>query len=298
MDTKMNIAIIGGDARYLELIRHLTKNPQMELTIIGYDQLDQGFTGAKQAEMEDLEPSKLDAVILPVPGTDHQGYVETVFSDKQIQLKKDWFHALKKGCIVFSGITTPFLDEAAGEAAIQLVPLFDRDDVAIYNSIPTVEGTIMMAIQHTDFTIHSSNVIILGLGRVGMTLASKFSGLGARVSVGSKHQPDLARITEMGLTPVLLEDLATHSPNCDLLINTIPARVVTREVIQPMKSHALIIDLASKPGGTDFDFAEKRGIKAMPAPGLPGIVAPKTAGAILGRVVSQILTAHFSERRR
>ena len=43
------------------------------------------------------------------------------------------------------------------------VLLFNRDDVAIYNSIPTVEGTIMMAIQHTDFTIHGSNVIVLGL---------------------------------------------------------------------------------------------------------------------------------------
>ncbi|WP_209368801.1 dipicolinic acid synthetase subunit A [Sediminibacillus dalangtanensis] len=298
MDTKMNIAIIGGDARYLELIRHLTKNPQMDLTIIGYDQLDKGFTGAKQAELEDIEPNKLDAVIIPVPGTDHQGYVETVFSDKQIQLKKDWFHSLKEGCIVFSGITTTFLNEAAGEAALQLVPLFDRDDVAIYNSIPTVEGTIMMAIQNTDFTIHSSNVVILGLGRVGMTLASKFAGLGAHVSVGSKHQSDLARITEMGLTPFSLEELTTHSPNCDLLINTIPAKVVTKEVIQVMKSHALIIDLASKPGGTDFKYAEQRGIKAMPAPGLPGIVAPKTAGAILGRVVSQILTEHISERSR
>ncbi|QTN01459.1 dipicolinic acid synthetase subunit A [Sediminibacillus dalangtanensis] len=294
----MNIAIIGGDARYLELIRHLTKNPQMDLTIIGYDQLDKGFTGAKQAELEDIEPNKLDAVIIPVPGTDHQGYVETVFSDKQIQLKKDWFHSLKEGCIVFSGITTTFLNEAAGEAALQLVPLFDRDDVAIYNSIPTVEGTIMMAIQNTDFTIHSSNVVILGLGRVGMTLASKFAGLGAHVSVGSKHQSDLARITEMGLTPFSLEELTTHSPNCDLLINTIPAKVVTKEVIQVMKSHALIIDLASKPGGTDFKYAEQRGIKAMPAPGLPGIVAPKTAGAILGRVVSQILTEHISERSR
>ena len=42
-----------------------------------------------------------------------------------------------------------------------LFKLFERDDVAIYNSIPTVEGTIMMAIQHTDFTIHGSNIVVL-----------------------------------------------------------------------------------------------------------------------------------------
>ena len=32
----------------------------------------------------------------------------------------------------------------------------------------------------------------------------------------------------------------------------------------------------------DHPFAEKRGIKAILAPSLPGIVAPKTAGQIFG----------------
>ncbi|MCT9846916.1 hypothetical protein N7563_22945, partial [Leclercia adecarboxylata ATCC 23216 = NBRC 102595] len=54
-------------------------------------------------------------------------------------------------------------------------------------------------------------------------------------------------------------------------------------------THALIIDLASKPGGTDFRYAEKRGIKAILAPGLPGIVAPKTAGQIVANVLVNLL---------
>ena len=41
---------------------------------------------------------------------------------------------------------------------IELVELFDRDDVAIYNSIPTAEGALMMAIQNTDITIHGSRM--------------------------------------------------------------------------------------------------------------------------------------------
>lgn len=58
-----------------------------------------------------------------------------------------------------------------------------------------------------------------------------------------------------------------------------------------MPAHTLVIDLASKPGGTDFRYAEKRGVKALLAPGLPGIVAPKTAGQILANVLSQLLIA-------
>ena len=59
--------------------------------------------------------------------------------------------------------------------------------------------------------------------------------------------------------------------------------------MQKCPHHTLIIDLASKPGGTDFRYAEKRGIKAILTPGLPGIVAPKTAGQILANVLAELL---------
>ncbi|WP_179107165.1 dipicolinic acid synthetase subunit A [Sediminibacillus massiliensis] len=295
MDPKVNVAVIGGDARYLEMIRQLTRNPDVELLLTGFEQLNQGFTGAKQVEFEDLKLNELHAIILPVPGMDSEGYIETVFSNKKIQLKEKWFQQLPENCLVFSGIATPALTSYTDKAGIKLIPLFNRDDVAIYNSIPTVEGTIMMAIQHTDFTIHSSKVIVLGFGRVGMTLASKFAAIGADVWVGTRYKEEMARITEMGLTPFHIDELSEISPECDILLNTVPALVVTKEVIRPMKSHSVIIDLASKPGGTDFKFAEQRGIKALPAPGLPGIVAPKTAGEILGNVVSQILKEHQQE---
>lgn len=296
MSNNKSIAILGGDARYLEMIRHLAVSSDVEINLVGFDQLDQGFTGAKQADFDDLELDKLDAIVLPVPGTDSEGYIETVFSDKRIQITEDWIKKLPEHCLVFTGITNEYLTNAVQNANLLLIPLFDRDDVAIYNSIPTVEGTIMMAIQNTNFTIHSSKVVILGLGRVGMSVASKFAALGADVSVGAREKADIARINEMGMKAFQLKDLSKYSSNCDLLINTIPALVVTEEVIQPMPSHALIIDLASKPGGTDYDYAKKRGIKALPAPGLPGIVAPKTAGKILGSVINQLLVEHFDGR--
>jgi dipicolinate synthase subunit A len=62
-----------------------------------------------------------------------------------------------------------------------------------------------------------------------------------------------------------------------------------------MPSRALIVDVASKPGGTDFRYAEKRGIKAILAPGIPGIVAPKTAGQIIANVLSELLLERFKK---
>lgn len=285
------VAIIGGDARYLELIRQLRTLPDTTLFLIGYDKLVRGFTEeAKQKEFSDLDPSELDVIILPITGTDEEGRVEIVFSNQDIVLTAEWFSQLKESALVFTGMTGSFLTTQIEKSKATLIPLLNRDDVAIYNSIPTAEGTIMMAMQHTDYTIHSSRVIVTGFGRVGNTVANKFSALGAKVTVAASSIHDLARITEMGLTAIPLHDLHKHTTHCDILINTIPAQVIKQDAMKHLPSHALIFDLASIPGGTDFKYAEQRGIKAILARSLPGVVAPKTAGQILADVIKQILS--------
>ncbi|OZU90272.1 dipicolinic acid synthetase subunit A [Virgibacillus indicus] len=290
------IAVIGGDARYLELIRQLQGLDNTTIILVGYDKLEQGFTGLTQMDFKDMELENVDGIILPITGTDSEGNVETVFSDQPILLTKQWFKQLKKSALVFTGMANDYLSDAAKEAGVSLISLLDRDDVAIYNSIPTAEGAIMMAIEHTDYTIHSSRVIVTGFGRVGNTVANKFSALGARVSVSASSIKDLARITEMGLHAVPLDQLDQYTEDCDLLINTIPAPVVDRQAIQQLPTHAIIFDLASKPGGTDFEYARQRGIKAILARSLPGIVAPKTAGKILADVIKHFLQKEGGEK--
>ena len=85
--------------------------------------------------------------------------------------------------------------------------------------------------------------------------------------------------------------------DADIVINTIPHLIVTASVISKMPTHTLIIDFASKPGGTDFRYAEKRGIKALLAPSLPGIVAPKTAGQILANVLAELMKEDLMKRK-
>lgn len=295
MLTGIQLAVIGGDARQLEIIRKLTEL-DARLSLIGFEQLDHAFTGAVKEKLDEVDFSNIDAIILPVAGTNLEGQVETIFSNEKVVLTEDILSKTPEHCTIYSGITNSYLNGIVNQSKRQLVQLFARDDVAIYNSIPTVEGTIMMAIQHTDFTIHGSNVTVLGLGRCGMSIARAFHALGARVKVGARKSEHLARITEMGLTPFQLDNTEKEVTNTDILINTIPLLIVTHSVIAKLPTHTLVIDIASKPGGTDFRYAEKRGIKALLAPSLPGIVAPKTAGQILADVLTQLL--HESHQNR
>lgn len=296
MLTGMKIAVIGGDARQIEVIRKLIEQ-DAKLSLVGFEQLDHAFSGTVKEKIEELDFSELDAIILPVSGTHLDGKVETIFSNESVVLTSDLVAKTPPHCVIYSGISNAYLNSVTSKANRKLVKLFERDDVAIYNSIPTVEGTIMMAIQHTDFTIHGSRVIVLGLGRTGMSVARTFQALGAKVKVGARKSEHIARITEMGMEPFYLEHLEEEVEDVDICINTVPVKIVTAKVIAGMPSQTLIIDLASKPGGTDFRYAEKRGIKALLAPGLPGIVAPKTAGRILSNVLSQLLHDDFDARK-
>jgi dipicolinate synthase subunit A len=296
MLTGMQIAVIGGDARQLEIIRKLTEL-DAKLSLVGFEQLDHAFTGAVKEKVDEVDFSQLDSIVLPVPGTNLEGHVETIFSNEKVVLIEEMLMKTPAHCTIYSGISNAYLTGITKKANRKLVQLFERDDVAIYNSIPTVEGTIMMAIQHTDFTIHGSRVAVLGLGRVGMSVARTFQALGAKVKVGARKSEHLARITEMALEPFHLNNLEAEVKEVDILINTIPLMIVNATVISKMPAHTLIIDLASKPGGTDFRYAEKRGIKALLAPGLPGIVAPRTAGQILANVLSQLLQDDLLSRK-
>jgi dipicolinate synthase subunit A len=50
-----------------------------------------------------------------------------------------------------------------------------------------------------------------------------------------------------------------------------------------------VVDLASKPGGVDFEAARELGIKTVHALSLPGIWAPETAAAAIKEAVCNIL---------
>jgi len=288
MLTGVQVVLAGGDARQLEVIRRLTEM-DASVVLVGFDRLDTPFSGVVKADWSPEILRQANALVLPAVGTDDDGTISTIFTDQELKLTDAHLAEAPKTCKIVAGMAKPYLRKLCEKYHLTLVELFERDDVAIYNSIPTAEGALMMAIQNTDITIHGSSCIVLGLGRTGHTMARTLQALGARVKVGVRRDEAFARAYEMGFEPFYMPDLARLAGNIDLIFNTIPTMIVTAQVIAQLPLRACIIDLASKPGGTDFRFAEKRGIKALLAPGLPGIVAPKTAGRIIANSLIQII---------
>jgi len=145
-------------------------------------------------------------------------------------------------------------------------------------------------------TIHGCTAYVLGFGRTGATLARLLGAMGAKTRVAARRKESLARIAEMTLTPIPFDQLSKSLREADAIFNTVPSMVLTGEILENVSPEAVIIDLASAPGGTDFQAADRLGIKAVLAPGLPGRVAPKTAGRILARTILGFLAEEIAGR--
>ena len=286
MLTNLNILVLGGDRRYLEVIKKLSTS-NANVYVAGFDKQHFINENIKKIELTKFDSTKLHAILLPVSGTSNTGEVLATYSDRPLKLTKEFLNKTPKNCIIYTGITNPYLDDISKERT--LIPIFKRDDIAIRNSIPTAEAALQLAIQHTDITIHHSEVCVLGFGRVGMTVARLFANVGANVTVAVRKSADIARIFEMGLHPIYFKNINEIAPKIDVFINTVPQMVVDSDLIQKMNLETLIIDVASEPGGTDFKAAEKRGIKALLALGLPGKTAPKSAGNIIAETLLPLL---------
>lgn len=288
MLTGIKMAFLGGDARMIEVVRYVS-DLDASTFLFGFANLSVDFPDSEHRELTPGALSDMDVLVLPVAGMGDLGTVEARFGFEPLTLTDAHFAAIKKSALVFTGIARPALEAAVRKHGLQMVRLMELDEVAILNSIPTAEGAIAMAMEHTDITLHGSTCAVLGLGRCGMTIARMLTGLGARVLACVRKTSDLARAVEMGLAPYKMEQLQDAIADADVIFNTIPALVLTSDVLARVSRETVVIDIASAPGGTDFRFAEKRGIKAILAPSLPGMVAPKTAGRILAQTIAGML---------
>ncbi|MBC7341282.1 MAG: dipicolinate synthase subunit DpsA [Clostridia bacterium] len=281
------IAVLGGDERELILIPELVKLGA-EVWVAGFDSAANSLSGVR---LSDLDSAVRGArvVILPMPGTDGEGVIRAVYSSSKLILQETHIQSVTPGALILIGVAKEFLRAWARKYQVQLVEVAELDDVAIYNSIPTAEGAIQIAMQEVPITIHGSESFVLGFGRVGQTLARTLKALGAKTTVVARSPTARASGFAQGHNVISFEQLQMRIGVADIIFNTVPALILTEGLLGHVKSGALIVDLATQPGGTDFRAADRLGIKAILAPGLPGKVAPLTAGRILAQTIPPLI---------
>ncbi len=284
----LKILIIGGDKRERELFFHLHKMGA-QVCMYGFNE-GEPFNDINLARDLDEALRRANVVITPLNGIEKEGLIYTPFIDKKINVLDVAFQeCIQPGTLFIAGYLNPYIKKMLQQKNVIVCETREMDEISILNAIPTAEGAIQTAMQETDITIHNSQCFVLGFGRCGRVLAEMLKGLSAIVTVVARRSEVLTWVQASSMKPLLLSELAGGINKADIIFNTIPSVVVDGEILCNVKKEALIIDLATYPGGIDFDAAGRMGINTIVLPGLPGKVAPKTAGKILCQVYPYLI---------
>jgi dipicolinate synthase subunit A len=177
-------------------------------------------------------------------------------------LPKHFVESLTKRCIT----TLDFLEDAA---------------LTLANAALTAEGLLSVLIAQTPVSLHGCKALLLGFGRCGKEIGRLLQCFGVKLFVLDHDESCLMAAKEMGIGSVLkeLEDCLDY----DILINTVPERILTSKQLGLLPKECVLFDIASAPFGFEPAVVEKLELKLVNCPGLPGRFMPKTAGELLGK---------------
>lgn len=283
------VAVVGGDARQAILAELMNRDGHS----VSVGALERhSFESHKNIRhITDLKAglSEQHIVILPMPIQKSENQLNAPLSNAPHPLS-ELLDCIPPGALVLAG-AVPFSAHArAVRNHLRLIDYLTRDELAIRNAVPTAEGAIQIAMEQTDVTLHGLRALVIGYGRIGSILAAKLAALGVRVTVSARSCRDMARIEAAGLRSADTRHLANVISGFPLVFNTVPAAVLGTAELSKLPQGALIIDLASQPGGIDLGAAPPDGLHIIHALSLPGRVAPVTASIAVRDTIYAILS--------
>lgn len=273
----MKAAIIGGDKRMLFAAKAFFEDG-FEVGAAGFDGLV-SMCGIRVMSVEEAAVWS-DITVLPVrPVSD--GRLSAPFSAEKPPIAELARMTGKKP--IFTGCSELISPYAEGR-------VFDyaaRDDFTYRNAELTAEGALSIILSEYEGSVFGSRILVLGCGRIGKLLSMYLKALNADVTVAARKLSDRSVIGLCGLRAVDFTDI--EYDGYDIIFNTVPAVVLDAQAVGRLREDVFIIDLASKPGGVDFDAAKRRGLTCIHALSLPGKTAPSAAGRIIKDTITTII---------
>ncbi len=281
-----SITVVGGDLRIVKLIEMLNNDGYKVYTYALEN--SEELLNLDSVEMcptlqEAVSNSKI--IVGPVPLSSDRRRLSTPFGRNSVELE-EFIDALDGKYLIAGNIG---IKEELDKKGIQFTDLLKREEFSVLNTIATAEGTIQIAMEETQRTVHGSNVLVMGFGRIGKVLAKMLNGIGAKVYCEARKNEDISWIKAYGYNPIHLNDLNKNLGKFDIIINTIPFQILDNDRLSLVKKDVLIIDLASNPGGVDRKIAREKDLKVIWALSLPAKVAPLTSAEFIKETLYHVL---------
>jgi len=288
----IKICVLGGDMRQIYAAREMCKNGY-EVSVYGLE----GDTGdaVKSTSLQGaVSGAKL--ILLPLPYSTDGIRICSPLSLKEIRIEELCLY-IEKGQVIAGGKLSNSFCDYLKLRECEFFDYYDCERLSIMNAVPTAEGAISIALSEMKTTLFGSRSAVLGYGRIGRVLARMLNDFNSEVTVFARSEAALAWAEAEGCKGVNIYDLGKKIDGFELVVNTIPFIVLNRGVLEKTNEETVFIDLASKPGGIDFDYAKKLGRKVFWALSLPGKTAPVTAGKLIAECITEKLKETTKESR-
>ena len=278
MAPQYEIGIFGGDRRQFYMAKSFLRQGYSVATYCLTDPI-QHLNHYETHTLSELF-DKCRVLIGPVPMTRDKASVlaKTERADLTIAHVS---YLLKPKHVFIAGNIPSLISDLCNPKGISTFDLMRDDKITILNAIATAEGTIMEAIASSKINLHGSKCLVIGYGRCAKVLAQKLKALDAQVTIAARSGEALSFANSFGHHILPLTKLKSILPSCDYIFNTVPALILDRDYLDLVNPEVTIIDIASAPGGVDFDYAMELKLNAKLCLGLPGKVAPKASADIL-----------------
>ena len=161
----------------------------------------------------------------------------------------------------------------------------EEEEAVRQNARITAEATIAEILRYSPYSIRCQKILVCGFGRCGREIAKLLSAMGAKVTVLARSPQARKQARRCGYEAADFSYAPEEAYGARTIVNTVPALVVRESFIREMHEDAVIIDIASRPGGTDLMAAENCGIKVVAALGLPGKYTTKSSAKVLADAI-------------
>ena len=285
---QLKISILGGDDREQEIAR-LAALTGAAVSAFGFPWPQQGIDKVELADSPEQCLQDATICLMPIPGIASDG---SIFAQEKIVPREELLSKMKKGAHIILGKADQGLTEAANNLGMTIHEYEHDQELMLLRAPAIVEAAIRIIIENTAITIHDSKICVVGMGNIGSVLTRSLVSLGAHVTVAARNPVQRALAYTLGAQGMPLDQMEETVNDFDILLSTVPAPVINSEVIDCLKSHKLIMDLAAPPGGVDLDYAESQGHIAIWARAL-GRRAPITVGGSqwvgITKIINKIL---------
>lgn len=277
MEKIRSFLFAGGDERQLYAADKLKK--------MGYETAAAGFEkydGAVPYKSESAENAYLyDAVVLPLPLTRDGESINAPFSENKISTNF-LSEFIGKGKSIFSGKMPDDIKKLFSENKVY--DCYSREDFQLLNAVPTAEGIAEIAMRELPITVDGAAVVVFGFGRTGKAIGELFKAMGADVIIGARRASVLAETEKRGFKTVNISDDFDIPEKIRMAVNTVPAEILSEKHLKQLKG-CLYAEAASAPYGTNLEKARAAGVNVILASGLPGKIAPESAGEIIAKTI-------------